>query len=266
MASSPPALTFPEPWELPPEQYTWLRQARTEYMAAALTSQMLHWLVMLGVSPDTLARGARLVADEVRHSTQSYELYRVAGGVERAVAAPPTMLMHGDDPDADIVWRAVTAVGELAVEESVALPVFALRARNARHPRVREVVEGIHRDEAFHRAFAWDVLDELTEALGVVAVRAWVEPRIAWWVRVYLLAEMTDDEPVYDERQLGLGLIDRREHWAAMRACVAEVVRPRFHKRGLVDPARTADAIEAELRAAGADLRPPWERRSVAGG
>ena len=45
--------------------------------------------------------------------------------------------------------RAVNAAGQLAIEESVSLPVFATRLRNATDDKVREVVARIHRDEAW---------------------------------------------------------------------------------------------------------------------
>lgn len=257
MAAAAGDLTFPEPWELPPDQYTWFRQARTEYSAAALTAQLLHWMIVLGFSPDTLARGARVVADEVAHARLSHELYTRCGGT-REVPLDERLLRHSDDPDADMLWRTVSAVGGLAVEESVALPVFALRKRNATEPRFAEVIGQILRDEGVHRAFAWDVLDELAESVGVDDLRAWMRPRIAWWLRVYLLRAPRPHEPVYDARQLGRGLIDRREHWAVMRACVEEDVIPRFRKRGLLEDGVTGEALTAELQRVDGELVPPW--------
>jgi len=240
-------MRFPEPHELPPEQYTWLRQARTEYAAAALCSELLHWLHLLGVSPDTLQRCTRLVSDEVSHSLLSHELYQLAGGEPRAVPTPPQLLTHADDPDASTVWRCVTAAAELAIEESVALPVFAARLDNAGPEDVRERIAQIHRDEAFHRAFAWDLVDELTEALGVDAMRAWITPRLPFWFRIYLRPRSLDHEPTYTDQQLAYGLIDRRQHWQLMQACARDVVFARFVQRGLVEDGVTADVVAAEV-------------------
>lgn len=240
------ATHIPEPHELPPDQYAWLRQARTEYAAAALTAEMLHWIIMIGLSPETLERGARVVADEVGHAHLCHELYLLCGGT-LAVAVEPAALRHAADPGAPLLMRALTAAGQLAIEESIALPVFSLRVRNAVQPRVREVVERILRDEAFHRAYAWDVLDELIERMGLDVARGWVRPRLASWTRPYLSARLRDDEPVWSDAQLGMGLIDRREHWQAMRACLSDVVLPRFAKRGLVNEQLTAAELAAEL-------------------
>jgi hypothetical protein len=245
---------------LPPEQYAWLRQARTEYTAAALTGQLLHWLIVLGLSPETLQRGSRVVGDEVEHARLSHELYLLCGGADEAWVLNPALLWHSDDPEAPISHRALTAAGQLAVEESIALPVFAARLRNAKHPRAREVNERIHRDEAFHRAFAWDVLDEITGIMGVDTARSWVRPRLAWWMRVYLRASLRDSEPTWTAQQLGMGLIDRVEHWTLMKACIEEVVIPRFVKRGLLEKGVTGSDLLGELRVEGTEEVPPWRQ------
>lgn len=239
-------------------QYTWHRQSRTEYTAAALTAQLCHWLVVMGLSPDTLDRCTAVVADEVRHAAICHAMYLHVGGTQDQVSIVPESLWHADDPQAPVPWRAVSAVAGLACEESVALPVFKTRVRNATDPLALETVEAILRDEARHRAFAWDVLDELAELLGHEPVRAWVRPRIAWWLRIYLTAELRDDEPVYSAEELGFGLIDRREHWALMRACVEEVVIPRFQQRGLLEASIDGDALKTELISVGGRLVPPW--------
>lgn len=239
-------------------QYTWHRQARTEYMAAALTAQACHWMLRCGLSPDTLTRSTRVVADEVRHSAQCHELYLLAGGDPAPLPIADAQLSHADDPDAELPERLLTAVGELAVEESVALAVFRLRLANATQPRVREVVSGILTDEAFHRAFAWDVLDELVEHLGLPRVRAWVRPRLAWWVRIYATTELRPDEPVFTVDELGFGLIDRRRHWAAMAATVRNVVLPRFRRRGLLEDGVGLPELRQELRWVDGRPAPPW--------
>lgn len=242
----------PGPDALPPAvatlvQRTWYRQSRTEYTAAALVSEMTHWMLMLGVSPDLCYRATRVVRDEVRHSTICNELYRHVGGTE-AIALTPRRLRHQDDPDQPVHLRCITAAGELACEESVALDVFRMRLANATDPMAREVCEVILRDEATHRAFAWELLDALIDMQGLDAVRAFARPRIPWWLRVYLGAELRDREPVYPDSALAFGVIDRRAHWTAMRRTVEEDVLPRFQDRGLLEADATGASLEAELR------------------
>jgi hypothetical protein len=241
-------------------QRTWLRQSRTEYTAAALTAQLVHWMVAMGLSPDLLRRGAQVIADEVDHAAICHALYLHAGGPPRQAAIQQQHLQHQDDPQAPMHLRAISAAAGLACEESVALPVFRLRVRNATEPKALETVTTILRDEATHRAFAWDLLDELRGHLGLDLVRAWVRPRIAWWLRIYLTAELTDDEPVYTADELGWGLIDRREHWTSMRQTVETQVIPRFQRLDLLEPHVTGDDLIPELVRRDGRLVPPWSR------
>lgn len=232
-----------------PVQATWFRQSRTEYMAASLVSEMTHWLISLGLRPDLLVRATRVISDEIRHATICHELYLHAGGAPEPVALEPHQLRHSDDPDAPMHLRAITAAGELACEESVALTVFRMRLENATDPVAREVCEVILRDEATHRAFAWELLDALRAQLGQEVVRDWARPRIAWWLRIYLGASLRADEPRYNNKALSYGLIDRRAHWTAMRQTVEDDVIPRFQERGLLEEEATGAVLLDELRA-----------------
>lgn len=227
---------------------SWLRQSRTEYTAAALVSEMTHWMLQLGVSPDLVYRATRVVRDEVRHATICHALYQHVGGTD-TVAMRPRQLAHQDDPGEPIHLRCITAAGELACEESVALQVFRMRLDNARDPMAREVCEVILRDEATHRAFAWELLDELIRMQGVDAVRTFARPRLAWWLRIYLGAVLRDKEPVYAPEALAFGMIDRRAHWTAMRQTVEDDVIPRFRERGLLEADADGEALLGELAA-----------------
>ncbi|MCB9791376.1 MAG: ferritin-like domain-containing protein [Alphaproteobacteria bacterium] len=235
------------PWD--PVLYCWFRQSRTEYAAACLTAEMSHWMLQLGLPPDLLVRATRVVADEVRHAALCHELCRHLGGPERAVPVSPEALRHADDAEAPLQWRLVTAALELAIEESVALPVFHLRLRNATEPDARRVIEIILKDEATHRAFAWALVDALVQRLGAEAVRDWARPRLAWWLRIYLMAASRGGRAPYSAAQRSAGLIDRDEHWQAMQRCVEEVVLPRLRERGLLAEDVELAALREEARA-----------------
>lgn len=228
-------------------QRAWLRQSRTEYTAASLVAEMTHWMCVVGLSPDLLVRATRVVSDEVRHATICHELYLHAGGAPTPVSLVPRQLIHADDPEAPMHLRLITAAGELACEESVALTVFRMRLENATDPMARDVCEVILRDESTHRVFAFDVLDALSELYGLEPVRAWVRPRLCWWLRIYLRAKLRDEEPRYEPSALAFGLIDRREHWQAMRETVESKVIPAFQKRGLLEPEATGELLTREL-------------------
>lgn len=228
-------------------QATWLRQARTEYAAASLVAEMTHWLIALGLGPDLLVRATRVVSDEIRHATICRELYVHAGGATDAVELTPRQLRHADDANAPMHLRAITAVGELACEESVALGVFRMRLDNATDPVAEDVCRVILRDEATHRVFALDALDALVDLLGHDVVRNWVRPRLAWWLRIYLGATVRPDEPKVPERALAFGVLDRAPHWLAMQQTVADDVIPQLQRRGLLEPEATSATLRAEL-------------------
>lgn len=231
-----------------PIQKTWYRQSGTEYRAAALVCEMSHWMLMLGVRPDLCYRATRVIRDEIRHATICHALYQHAGGQE-VIPLKIQQLVHQDDIDQPVHLRCITAAGELACEESVALEVFRMRLANATDPMARDVCSVILKDEAIHRAFAWSLLSELIQMQGLEQVRAYCRPRIAWWLRVYLGAKIKEKENVYTPEQLAFGLIDRREHWQAMRDTVENDVIPRFQKYGLLEDAANGQTLQKELAA-----------------
>ena len=230
-----------------PVQLCWFHQARTEYSAASLASELCHWLMLLGLSPELLMRNSRLIGDEVRHSALCHELYLHAGGVDEPVPTSRSRLIHGEDCEAELELRALSAAGALACEESVALAVFRARLANASEPMARELVELILRDEANHRAFAWDLIDALVERIGRPRARAWAEPRIARWLRVYLLARLEGPVQSYSPAQLAMGLIDRRQHREIMQRDVREQIIPRFIERELLAPSETFESLVLQL-------------------
>lgn len=241
-----------------PVQLTWYRQVQTEYASAALAAQMCHWMVVLGMSPDTLVRATRLITDELRHSEQCRTLYLSAGGDPDKIEIDARNLWIKDDPEAPLVTRLISAVGALAVEESLALAVFQRRLENATDPEAREVMRSIVKDEAFHSAFAWDALDELAEILGRERLRAQIRPRIAWWLRNYT-NKPSANEPVFPPDALAFGLIDRHEHWAILQACAKDVILARLVQRELLEPDATLPGVVAELAVADGRPQPPWQ-------
>ncbi len=208
-------------------------------MAAGLQAQMLHWLVQVGVRPELLVRTSQAISDEVRHSALCQRLYSQLGGPPSAIPIAADQLAHKDDADQETGWRALTAAAEMACEESVAVAVFKARLANATHPAVQELCRMILQDEAVHRGLAWDLLEELKSLLGPDAAKAYAQPRVGFWLRNYTEAFLEAAPIVYTEDQLGLGLVQREEHWMLMRDCAVEDVLPRFERLGFVAPGTT---------------------------
>src|SRR5215470_4685296 len=137
----------------------WRARIAAEYTSAAITQQLVLWLIQAGAPPDLIDAGLAIVADELVHSRMSAEVYAAAGGSEPpaidrvALALPSTGAL-----DRDILR---TAVRVFCLGETVAVPLFGhLRAR-CTEPVARAALDRILRDEVRHRDFGWDLLDWL---------------------------------------------------------------------------------------------------------
>lgn len=190
-----------------------------------------------------------MVRDEIRHATICRELYVHVGGGSDPIPLDQTRLQHLSDKGAPMLSRAITAAGQLACEESVALGVFSLRLQNATDAVAREVCTVILRDEATHRAFAWALLDELVRLEGHAEARAWIRPRLPVWLRTYLRADVSPSEPTIPSEDLAYGLIERRAHMAGMHDTVDSDVIPSFKERGLLEVEATRASLLIELQA-----------------
>src|SRR5215475_6185177 len=86
----------------------WRARIAAEYTSAAITQQLVLWLIQAGAPPDLIDAGLAIVADELVHSRMSAEVYAAAGGSEPpaidrvALALPSTGAL-----DRDILRTAV---------------------------------------------------------------------------------------------------------------------------------------------------------------
>src|SRR5262245_7934803 len=60
----------------------WRARIAAEYTSAAITQQLVLWLIQAGAPPDLIDAGLAIVADELVHSRMSHEVYAAAGGSE----------------------------------------------------------------------------------------------------------------------------------------------------------------------------------------
>jgi hypothetical protein len=153
---------------------TWAHHVATEYRSATVVAELLHWLLALGASPDTIARCHRIVADELRHAEMSWELQNLAGGAGPApVPAEWTRIPHA--PDADLLHRTLaTLVCEYALSETIATALFRRLKRQALRPEVATVIARIvwgTMPAAEYRAVVWRTLGRVVaprlSALGI---------------------------------------------------------------------------------------------------
>jgi hypothetical protein len=212
----------------------WGRRVAAEYRSAALTAQALHWAIQAGLSEGLLHTALRVVRDELDHAALSHECLRALGGQDepvpldaRAMAAPGTAGVLGGLVD--------TVVVNFCLGETFAVPLFDAMRRGSTHPAVSLVLVRVLRDEAIHRQFGWDVLDELLARVPGVSARveALLPSALAGFAEAY--APPDDGEPLTPEER-ACGLLSHAEYRAIFERTRDGDVLPRLADRGLEVP------------------------------
>ena len=108
----------------PRVQHEWRARIAAEYTSAAITQQLVLWLIQAGAPPDLIDDGLAIVADELAHSRLSHDVYTAAGGRE-----PPALdrerlglTRTHDRLELDIL---AVAVRVFCLGETVAVPRLA---------------------------------------------------------------------------------------------------------------------------------------------
>jgi hypothetical protein len=220
-------------------RHEWRARIAAEYTSAAITQQLVLWLIQAGAPPDLIEAGLVIVADELVHSRMSHEVYVAAGGRE-----PPAIdrdqlgiARTSDSLELDILRAAVRV---FCLGETVAVPLFSHLRASCTEPSARAALDRILRDEVRHRDFGWDLLDWLCaspigdQVPGLVMqllpdMFADLEqsygtgnPTIATDT-----GEMTDAERAW-------GLAPPREYAAILAQTIEKDYRPRFAARSVV--------------------------------
>src|ERR1051325_9213442 len=127
-------------------RHEWRARIAAEYTSAAITQNLVLWLIQAGAPPDLIDAGLAIVNDELVHSRMSHEVYTAAGG-----SAPPAL-----DREALGVPRqhAALELDILAVAtrvfclgETVAVPLFRHLRDKCSEPHARAALDRILRDE-----------------------------------------------------------------------------------------------------------------------
>ena len=210
----------------------WSQRVAAEYRSAALTAQVLHWSIQAGLPEGLLHTALRVVRDELDHAALSFECLQSLGGEDEpvpldatAMAAPGTAGVLGGLVDSVVV--------NYCLGETFAVPLFDAMRRGTTHPAAAAVLTRVLRDEAIHRQFGWDLLDELLARVPGVDVRVatLLPTALDAFARAYAPAEDGPDL-LPDER--ACGLLAHADYRAIHERAVAEDVLPRFAKRGIV--------------------------------
>jgi len=140
----------------------WQRRVQAEYRSAAITAQLCHWAIAAGLSEELLTIGLRIVGDELAHARLSLDTLEALGG--SAEPQPVQASLLAEPSDEGILAALVDSlVRNFLFGETLAVPLFRALRDHASHPAVDPVLTRILRDEAVHRAFGWQALDELVE-------------------------------------------------------------------------------------------------------
>jgi len=136
----------------------WERRIEAEYRSAAITQNLVLWLIQMGASPDLVHDGLRIVGDEMDHAELSHAVFVEAGG-----EGPPRIdrgqlgLPRSDGPVEGDVLRYGVQI--FCLGETVAVPLFKHLRQGCTVPVAREALDRILRDEVRHRDFGWALLD-----------------------------------------------------------------------------------------------------------
>ena len=153
-------------------QSEWLRRVEAEYRSAAITHQLILWLLQLAAPIELVRAGLRIVEDELEHSELSHDAYRAAGGSQVLNFGREPLGLPQPPPD-----RLLEAVVRVTVEtfclgETVAVRLFAKLRDPSTQPAARSALDRILKDEVRHRDFGWTLLEYLLSTAQGPDIRA----------------------------------------------------------------------------------------------
>jgi hypothetical protein len=214
----------------------WLRRVEAEYTSAAVTQELVLWLIRLGAPPELIVDGLRIVQDELQHAELSHEVATAAGTTERPALAQEHLGLPRTAGRPLIADVAVHGVSVFCLGETVAVPLFVAMRQACTVPVARRALDRIVRDEVRHRDFGWTLLDWLLDA-GGEPMRALVQqalPALLQGVRRnYGQAdfEHRGDEP--DDDDTAWGLLPTARYAEILARCEARDYAPRLSRVGL---------------------------------
>lgn len=215
----------------------WQNRVRAEYGSAALTAELLHWLLQLGVSPDTLKVCHRIVDDELVHAELSREVYLAAGGSDEAIALGGARLTLPHGPGRPLLERALLVAADVyCCGETVARPLFREMRRGTTQPLAAKALDRIIKDEARHSELGWALLEELLERADEHSRRALAASVPSFMQRFADgssgEAAPADAKAVLSQEDAAWGLLTLDRYRAIARQCVEEKILPRFRRLG----------------------------------
>ncbi len=215
----------------------WLRRVEAEYRSAAVTHHLVLWLLQLGVSPDLVRQGLRIVNDEIDHAELAHEIFVAAGGAGGPTLARETLCNADPAGEALELAAARVCVESFCLGETVAVRLFKALRERCDVPVARRVLDRVLEDEVRHRAFGWLLLESLLEAPYGPAVRALVVnelPRmLASKARAYASPAAWAGDAHLGDTELRWGLMPARRYAEILEKTIATDYRRRFARVGI---------------------------------
>jgi hypothetical protein len=217
----------------------WRARIAAEYTSAAITQQLVLWLIQAGAPPDLIEAGLAIVGDELVHSRISFEVYGEAGGTE-----PPAIdrTQLGIARTSEVLELDIlrTAVRVFCLGETVAVPLFKHLRERCTEPSARAALDRILRDEVRHRDFGWDLLDWLCASPIGDQVPQLVAERLPEMFseleHSYGTGNPTvaSDDGEMTDAERAWGLAPPREYAEILAQTIDKDYRPRFAARSIV--------------------------------
>lgn len=217
-------------------QAEWRARIAAEYTSAAVTQNLVLWLIQAGAPPELIDAGLAIVADELVHSRMSHEVYTAAGGTE-----PPAIDQNqlglprtSESLIADILQVAVRT---FCLGETVAVPLFSHLRAPCTEPVAKAALDRILRDEVRHRDFGWELLDWLLtvdESVPAVVTEA-LPPMMKELERTYGVGNqaVATDDGVMTDTERSWGLAPPRDYAEILARTIERDYRPRFAARSV---------------------------------
>lgn len=203
----------------------WSGQVHAEYASASITAELLHWLIQLGVSPDTLLKCHRIVADELEHARLCHAITTELGGNEQIRVNPGSLVNATMDADSLIEKACTVVMRSFCCGETTAIPLFQRMQQSATQPVVCEALSRIIRDEAAHSAFGWNSFAELLEMFP--SLQDFARARYAAIAQHHADSYSRSNKKA-DAQARAWGIISGQEYRQIAQAVRQEKIMPRF--------------------------------------
>lgn len=230
-------------------RYAWAGRIEAEYRSAAITQELVLWLIQIGASPDLIRAGNRIVDDELVHAEMSRKVWAAAGGEAPPVLDRSTLGLKREHAALELDVAA-SLVSVFCLGETVAVRLFSHLRRRATVPVARRALDRILRDEVRHRDFGWIALEWLLDRPDAGELCAAIERSMPRWI-ADLERNYGDDleggiKAVTGEER-SWGIAPWREYAAILHRAYASEYKRRFARIGIDFDATSIGGMESFL-------------------